>query len=126
MARFVREHGFHADNEVPRHWYQEPGINTIKDMAVAVGALEQYQEDYTHLSGIEHTDITATIVQDLCGARYADFVAIKSSYVFVAVLDFSLRICSNNLAGEFEVIVAEFNALTDMVTRRECERDAEQ
>lgn len=118
IDRFIREHGFGSEAEIPKYWYREPGIQTIKDVANAIGGLRQYEEDYTHLSGIEHTDITASIVQELCGSRYGDFIAVKSSHAVVAVLDFAIKICGGTHPERYAAIVEEFNALADAVARR--------
>lgn len=117
FARFIREHGYRSEREVPKYWYQEGGIQTIKHLADSVGGLRQYNDDYTHLSGIEHTDITASIVQELCGERYGDFIALKSSHVVAALMDFATKICGCTVTIQAAGIVEDFNRLFNEVTR---------
>lgn len=113
--RFVREHGYSSKSDVPRYWYQEDRIHQIKDLATAVGGLRQYEEDYTHLSGVEHNDVTASIVQDLCGERYGDFIAFKSTQLVSAIMDFAVKIYGCTLTTEWVRMMEEFNALADKV-----------
>jgi len=115
LDQFIRENGYRNPSEVPRYWYQEDRIQSIKALARTVGSLRQYEEDYTHLSGIEHTDITASLVQNLCGPRYGDFVAFKSTQIVSAILDFAIRICGCTLNDQWGAIIGAFNRMSDEI-----------
>ena len=117
FQRFRREHGFQSESEVPRFWYQETDTQTIKNLAERVGGLRQYEQDYSHLSGIEHTDITATIVQQLPNERYKDFIAFKSSYVLAMVQDITIKICGCEATKETVDVMKGFDALAKEISR---------
>ena len=61
---FKRKCGYESNEKIPREWYQEKSskVSTIKDIAVHIGAKEQYEKDYKILSGIEHGDATTEIL----------------------------------------------------------------
>lgn len=88
--------GYREDKDVPSRWYQEPGINRISDIAREVGAEAQYTQDYSHLSSLEHSDITASVVDNFIrkgDSGYADFVSLKANQFFGHMLEITAFIC---------------------------------
>ena len=119
----IRDLGYASEADVPEHWYQEGKIRHIKHLAETVGALAQYEEDYSHLSGIEHSDITAVIVEGMESNRYGDFIAFKSSQALETVMDFTIPICGCTPEDDWKQFVAEFNTVNDQVARERPARD---
>lgn len=69
------------EDKIPRHWYQEEKVERIKDVAMAVGAKEQYESDYGFLSGIEHCDSSSDILRNFKEddrRQFARFLYVKS------------------------------------------------
>lgn len=123
--RLVREHGYRSSADVPAYWYQEGKIRTIRDLASSIGGLRQYDEDYSHLSGVEHSDVTSVIVQHLCGAVYGDFVACKSTHIVAAVMDFAIKICGCTVTEGWDGVIREYNVLADDIAcRPHADRDS--
>ena len=116
--RLVQEHGFDPNADIPRYWYQEGSIRNIRHLAENVGGQNQYDEDYSHLSGVEHSDVTSVIVEKICDARYGDFIALKSAHVFAAVMDFAIKICEVEADANWERAIQEFNTLADDIAHR--------
>lgn len=116
--RLVREHGYRSGAEVPAYWYQEGPIRQIRHLADSVGGLRQYDEDYTHLSGVEHSDVTSVIVQHLCGSVYGDYIAHKSTHILAAVMDFAIKICGCTLTDEWDSLIQKYGILADDIARR--------
>ncbi len=97
-----KEFGFKSDEEVPRDWYQEKsnGIQLIKDVARAIGAERQYDEDYKHLSGMEHSDITSAIVTNFNekgDEGYRRFIYFKGIQFFGQMFEMTMGISGRKL-----------------------------
>ncbi|MGA2468283.1 MAG: DUF5677 domain-containing protein [Thermodesulfobacteriota bacterium] len=109
--------GYETDVEVPKEWYHEKEnkINTILDVAKSVGAEEQYGQDYRHLSGIEHSDITSIIVESYESKEeslYSVFVFFKSLQIVGSMMEMTIRI-SKKMDEEILNIVKEINAVSN-------------
>jgi len=117
LDRLVQEHGYASEADVPAFWYLEHDIRTIKHLAAVVGGLPQYEQDYSHLSGIEHSDVTAVIVEGMDGDRYGERIAFKSSQILEAVMDFAIRICGCTGNGAWQELVEVFNIVADDLSR---------
>jgi hypothetical protein len=118
----IRELGYASEKEVPTYWYQEGKIRNIKDLAQSAGALPQYEEDYGHLSGIEHGDITAVMVERMDGERYGDFVAFKATQCLATVMDFVSTMCACDNGEALKALLVELNTLADDIEREQAAR----
>ena len=119
----IRDLGYASEADIRAYWYQEGTIRNFKGLAESVGAAAQYEEDYSHLSGIEHSDMTAVIVENMDGERYGDYVAFKSSQVLESVMDFSIPICGCAVDDHWKHLVTEFNTVADEVVNQQRTRD---
>jgi hypothetical protein len=116
--KFKNTFGYKHDGEVPREWYFEKAnkISHIKDIAIYVGGKEQYNEDYRHLSGIEHTDITSVIVERIGSEKeslYVDFVFFKALQIFECILEITMNIFGKNVDDVMLNSVRDLNSLSD-------------
>ena len=93
----VKVFGWQSEKEAAKqeYWYQEKGIRTLKDVATAVGAEDQYEEDFSHLSGPAHGDNTVFVITHFLNkgdTGYARFVYFKSVEILGSITGISLKI----------------------------------
>jgi hypothetical protein len=110
--------GYKHEREVPKEWYFEKAnkICHIKDVAKYVGGEGQHKDDYTHLSGIQHTDITSVMVERI-GSRkeslYADFVFFKAIQTSGSILETTMNAFGRKVSEVMLNSLRDLNSLSD-------------
>jgi len=117
-AKLKNTFGYKREHEVPKEWYFEKAnkICHIKDVAKYVGADGQYKDDYRHLCGIQHTDITSVIVERIGSQKeslYADFVFLKAVQTFEFILETTMNVFGRKVDEVMLNSVSDLNSLSD-------------
>jgi len=115
-----KEFGFKSDDEVPKDWYQERanGIFSIKDVARFIGAERQYDEDYKHLSGMEHSDVTSAIVHNFNekgDVGYRRFIYFKGIQFFGQMLEMTIGISGRKMNEALLSLVNKMGAVSKVL-----------
>jgi hypothetical protein len=110
--------GFKHDAEVPKEWYFEKAnkICRIIDVAKYVGGKGQYDEDYRHLSGIQHTDIISVIVEEIGSQKeslYGDYIFFKAVQAFEFILETTLNVFGRKVDETMLNSVSGLNSLSE-------------
>jgi hypothetical protein len=117
FQEFKNKFGYKTDKEIPKEWYfeKENNIKSIRDIAAFVRAEKQYDEDYKHLSGIEHSDITAAIVESFELSReslYGYLILLKSVHILGIMINFGMTIVGDKTGNEILSILKEINIIS--------------
>lgn len=117
-AKLKNTFGYKHDYEVPKEWYFEKAnkIAHIKDVAKYIGAEGQYKDDYSHLCGIQHTDITSVIVETIGSQKeslYSDFVFFKVLQTFAFILETTMNVFRRKVDGAILNLISDLNSLSN-------------
>jgi hypothetical protein len=91
------------------HWYTEKHLNNIRDLANAVDGLAEYEKTYGFLSGLEHSDHSASLFAEMSEPLLESLVLSDVILMYRTPLESTLKILKVVPPENFSRIVIQMD-----------------